>query len=153
MALIGGVLLCGMAFAQEPGMPELLPISIENYSEIHHDPGVLTVELRTDEAVGAAMFERARRLQAITSEETAGDCLAVLIIDATSPAAEVAAAVARLAGAGCALRRLEGEAAQWIAAGLAAPALPHPAPRPGEVPFIIPRGLCEARDPVQSFNQ
>jgi len=153
-----GVLIVGLSFGvavaqagPDQALPRFAGITIEEYAEAHHQNGVLTLELRADEAIGAAMFELARRPQAIAQTEIAEGCLAVLVIDETTGAAEVIAAMARF-DAHCEMRQLAGDADAWIAAGLAGPAEPRPRVKPGDVPFVIPRGLCEAGEPVQTFD-
>ncbi|GAB4344422.1 MAG: hypothetical protein Kow006_00370 [Gammaproteobacteria bacterium] len=46
---------------------------------------------------------------------------------------------------------LEDEAA-WLAAGLMVVTPAESYVRPGSVPFLIPRGLCEANEPVRQFR-
>jgi len=133
-------------------MPRLAEMPIGEFDSLHHQPNVLTVELRADAAIGAAMFPLAQSPEAIAQDDIGTDCLAVLIIDDTSAAEEVAAADARFSAARCELRRLSGDATSWIAAGLAGPAARRQSVRPGDVRFVIPRGLCEAGEPVQVFE-
>lgn len=132
--------------------PQLAEMTLEEFTEIHHQPNVLTVELRADAAIAAAMFPLARSPAAIAEDDISADCLAVLVIDDSSAAEEVAAAADRFLASGCGLFRLTGGAASWIEAGLAGPAAPRQSARPGEVRFVIPRGLCEAGEPVQVFE-
>ena len=136
----------------EAAMPQLAELALGEFNEIHLHPNVLTVELRAGTAIGTAMFPLARSPEAIALDDIGTQCLVVLIVDDTSVAEKVAAAAARFGTAGCALRRLSGDAAGWIAAGLAGPAAPRQSVRPGDVRFVIPRGLCEAGEPVQIFE-
>ncbi len=152
LSLVAWLMLAVSVPAQNGDTLLAEPITIGEYDQIHHDAGVSSIELRADDAVGVAIFELARRSEAFEDAEIGAGCIAVLIIDETSLPSDVAQAVERFATAGCELRRLEGDATQWIGAGLAVPAKPRPKLGPGDVPFIIPRGLCEPRDPVQTFN-
>jgi len=136
----------------EVELPQIAEIALGEFSEIHNNPNVLTVELRSDAAIGTAMFPLAQSPEAIALDGIGIENLVVLIIDETSAAEEVAAAAARFSTAGCDVRRLSGNAAGWIAAGLAGPAAPRQSVRPGDVRFVIPRGLCEAGEPVQIFE-
>ncbi len=60
--------------------------------------------------------------------------------------------VARLEGAGHSVYRLQGDEAAWQAAGLPLVAPQEDFVRPGTVPFVIPRGLCEANEPAQRYR-
>jgi len=152
-ALLAAVLAAGPARpGEKAATPQLAEMPLVEFTEIHHQPNVLTVELRAETAIGAAMFPLARRPEAIAQDDIGSDCLAVLITDDTSAAEVVAAAVARLSTAGCKLHRLSGDETGWIAAGLAGPAAPRQSVRPGDVRFVIPRGLCEAGEPVHVFE-
>jgi len=152
-ALLAAVLAADPARAgDEAAIPGLAEMPLGEFNEIHHQPNVLTIELRADAAIGVATFPLAQRPEAIAQDGIGTDCLAVLIIDDTSDAEKVAAAAARFGAAGCDLCRLSGDAAGWIAAGLAGPAAPRQSVRPGDVRFVIPRGLCEAGEPVQVFE-
>lgn len=152
-ALLAGVLVIGPARTEEvPSTPVLAEMPLGEFAEIHSQRHVLTVELRADTAIAVAMFPLAQRPDAFTRDDIGADCLAVFIIDDASAAEEVAAAAARFGAAGCELRRLSGDAAGWTAAGLAGPAAPRQSIRPGDVPFVIPRGLCEPGKPVQTFE-
>ncbi len=141
----------GPAGAQNAPVPQDLPeMPISRYVEIHHDKTVLTVDLRADEAIGAAMFELARRPEAFS--DIPNGCLAVLIIDDTVSRQDVADTVSLFRNRGCEVFRLAGNAADWVAARLAGKASPRNRRGPGDVPFIVPRGLCDPLDPVQVFN-
>ena len=79
--LLLSVLAVGDASAgDEVAMPALSELSVESYDEIHHRPRVLTIELRADAAVGAAMLPLARRPEAVGQDEIPVGCVAVLII-------------------------------------------------------------------------
>ena len=133
-----------------PEPPDLPEMPVSTYAEIHHDKTVLTVDLRAEKAIGAAMFELARRPEAFS--DIPNGCLAVLIIDDTVSRQDVADAVSLFGDRGCTVFRLAGNAADWVAARLAGKAKPRKRRGPGDVPFIVPRGLCERLDPAQVFN-
>lgn len=149
LVLILGRGLPGLADSGQP-LPDLPEMTVETYARVHHDESVLTVELRSDAAIGAAMFERTLRPAAI--DRVPERCEAVLVMDETTARDEAARAAERLAGTGCRLFRLQGRAEDWIAAGIAAPAEPRRRIRPGDVPFVVPRGLCESNPPAQVFD-
>ncbi len=163
-----GAVIAALVLAAAPGLadtdtgaalsdlPDLLDLSdlpiipVADYAAIHHGANVLTVEMRADSAIGAAMFEFPRR--PATIETVPPDCVAVLVTDATTSAADAAQTAARLRAAGCRVARLDGAARDWVAAGFAAPSRPRKPLRPGDVPFVIPRGLCESNPPAQVFD-
>lgn len=153
VGLFLAVLPVGTAIAgDEPAVDELTELSLETFAEIYRQPHVVTLELRARSAAGGAIVPFARRPETVTDVAAGGKCLAVLIIDQTSGAREVAVTLERFGQAGCTLHHLSGDAADWIAAGLAVPSAPRGTVRPGEVPFVIPRGLCEPGEPVQIFD-
>lgn len=126
-------------------------MQVADYAAIHHDRNVLTVEMRADSAIGAAMFELPQRAAGI--EKVPAGCVAVLVADETTDADEEKQVTDRLRAAGCKVTRLAGSAKDWIAAGLAAPSRPRKRVRPGDVPFVVPRGLCESNPPAQVFDR
>lgn len=60
--------------------------------------------------------------------------------------------VRRLEEAGLAVRWLEGGLPAWRAAGLSVASPEHEYRKPGTVPFVVPRGLCEMGEPAQEFK-
>jgi len=58
----------------------------------------------------------------------------------------------RLEDAGLSVRWLNGGVPAWRAAGFALASPKHEYSKPGTVPFIVPRGLCEMREPAQEFK-
>lgn len=60
--------------------------------------------------------------------------------------------VRRLIDAGHAVWVLQGGLAAWIKSGGAIETPEHSYTRPGSVPFLIPRGLCELGEPAQVFE-
>ena len=59
---------------------------------------------------------------------------------------------ARLTDAGHQVWRLEGGIAGWVEAGGSVEIPQSTYTRPGSVPFLIPRGLCEGGSPSQVFD-
>ncbi len=133
-----------------PVLRDLPEMPVSTYAEIHHDKTVLTIDLRAEKAIGAAMFELARRPEAFS--DIPNGCLAILIIDGAVPRQDVADAISLFGNRGCTVFRLAGNAADWVATHLAGKARPRKRRGPGDVPFIVPRGLCERLDPAQVFN-
>jgi len=60
--------------------------------------------------------------------------------------------VRRLIDAGHTVWVLQGGLAAWIKSGGAIETPEHSYTRPGSVPFLIPRGLCEIGEPAQVFE-
>lgn len=58
----------------------------------------------------------------------------------------------RLEDAGLSVRWLEGGLPAWRAAGFSLAKPEHEYRKPGTVPFIVPRGLCEMEAPAQEFK-
>lgn len=58
----------------------------------------------------------------------------------------------RLEDAGLTVRWLEGGVRAWQAAGHALASPEHEYRKPGTVPFVVPRGLCEMEEPAQEFK-
>jgi hypothetical protein len=58
----------------------------------------------------------------------------------------------RLVGFGYRVRALDGGLAAWRAAGLTVVRPEAGFARPGTVPFVIPRGLCEMNTPADRFD-
>lgn len=59
---------------------------------------------------------------------------------------------ARLADYGYQVYVLGGEVADWHAAGLLVESPEASFVRPGTVPFVIPRGICELNEPAEVFD-
>lgn len=76
----------------------------------------------------------------------------VVLAPSPWPEAERRRWVARLEMAHHTVYRLQGGVAEWQAAGLPVVAPQESFVRPGTVPFLIPRGLCEANEPAQSYR-
>jgi rhodanese-related sulfurtransferase len=78
---------------------------------------------------------------------------AVVLVMSYPPDPErLAGWVRRLANAGHVVRLLEGGLPAWRRAGLAVETAHESFVRPGTVPFVIPRGLCEQNEPAQVFR-
>lgn len=153
VALLLAIADRGLADAPPPPeVTELPVIAVGDFAEERTDPGMLIIELRGDDAVHATMIDGAMRPADIRDDEIPDPCIAVLVADSDTEVVAITVAVARFRAAGCAPRRLAGDADAWRAAGLTAPARPKGLRRPGEVPFIIPRGLCEGKEPAQVFE-
>lgn len=153
VALLLAIVGCWMAdAAPPPEMTELPMIAVDEFAENRTDPGMLIIELRGEDAAHATMIDGAMRPADIRDDEIPNPCLAVLVTGSDTEVAVIAATAARFRAAGCAPRRLAGDADAWLAAGLTAPARPKGQRRPGEVPFIIPRGLCDRKEPAQVFE-
>jgi rhodanese-related sulfurtransferase len=58
----------------------------------------------------------------------------------------------RLEDAGLSVRWLEGGLPAWRAAGFSLASPEHAYRKPGTVPFIVPRGLCEMEEPAHEFK-
>jgi hypothetical protein len=153
VALLLAIADRGLADAPPPPeVTELPVIAVGDFAEERTDPGMLIIELRGDDAVHATMIDGAMRSADIRDDEIPDPCTVVLVTDSGTEVAAIATAVVRFRAAGCAPRRLAGDADAWRAAGLTAPAQPRGQRRPGEVPFIVPRGLCEGKEPAQVFE-
>jgi hypothetical protein len=148
-ALLLGASAARAANAAIPAPEDLPEFAIAAVAEARSDPRVLFVELRGDAAVAAATVEGAMRPDEIQPNEISAQCITVFIADAETGAETLAAAAKRFRAAGCELRRLAGDAEAWRVGGLARPKGQR---RPGEVPFVVPRGLCEGEQPAQVFE-
>ena len=142
----------GSAAEPAPSGLELPVISIEAFAEAGADPRLILIDLRDQAAITAAMIEGAMRPSDIGPDEIADQCITVLVADPNTAVETITAAAARFQASGCEVRLLAGDADAWWAAGLAAPARPRGQRRPGEVPFIVPRGLCDGKEPAQVFD-
>ena len=58
----------------------------------------------------------------------------------------------RLEDAGLSVWWLEGGLPAWRAAGFTVGSPEHDYRKPGTVPFVVPRGLCEMSEPAQEFK-
>ena len=58
----------------------------------------------------------------------------------------------RLEHAGLSVRWLEGGLPAWRAAGYSLASPEHEYRKPGTIPFVVPRGLCEMEAPAQEFK-
>jgi len=83
---------------------------------------------------------------------TVSERIVVLVLPEPYTAAYLGAWVRRLGNAGYLVRRLEGGMPAWRAAGLPVSTPEHVYSRPGTVPFVVPRGLCEMEEPAQEFR-
>lgn len=80
------------------------------------------------------------------------DQLVVLLVDQPVDPALVRAWVERLRAAGHPVSALEGGLPAWREAGLTVAPFEQSYVRPGTVPFVVPRGLCEMNEPAQEFR-
>jgi rhodanese-related sulfurtransferase len=78
--------------------------------------------------------------------------IVVLLAEEPSDLALVVRWTDKLRRAGHTVRVLAGGLPAWQAAGLPVVEPTRGLVRPGTVPFVIPRGLCESRDPVQEYK-
>ena len=76
----------------------------------------------------------------------------VLILPEPHDPAYLQAWTRRLENAGLSVRWLEGGLPAWRAAGLSVASPEHAYRKPGTVPFVVPRGLCEMGEPAQEFK-
>lgn len=76
----------------------------------------------------------------------------VLLTPDQADAAVINAWVARLVDAGHEVWLLQGGLAGWIKSGGAIETPEFSYTRPGSVPFLIPRGLCEMGEPAHVFE-
>jgi rhodanese-related sulfurtransferase len=76
----------------------------------------------------------------------------VLVLSEDADERVIDAWFARLANAGHQVWILEGGLAGWIEAGGTTEVPEFSYTRPGSVPFLIPKGLCEAGEPSQVFD-
>ncbi len=76
----------------------------------------------------------------------------VLVLPEPYDPAHLQAWARRLEGAGLLVRWLEGGMPAWRAAGLSVASPEHAYRKPGTVPFVVPRGLCEMGEPAQVFK-
>ncbi len=78
--------------------------------------------------------------------------LIVLLVSQPVDPALVRAWAGRLQAAGHPVSVLEGGLPAWRAAGLTVAPREQSYVRPGTVPFVVPRGLCEMNEPAQEFR-
>ncbi|MEJ2530099.1 MAG: rhodanese-like domain-containing protein [Gammaproteobacteria bacterium] len=76
----------------------------------------------------------------------------VLLSQESADVAVIDAWVTRLTDAGHEVWLLQGGLAGWIKSGGAVETPEFSYSRPGSVPFLIPRGLCEMGEPAQVFE-
>ncbi len=76
----------------------------------------------------------------------------VLLTHESADAAVINAWVVRLSAAGHEVWLLRGGFNEWIKSGGAIERPEFSYTRPGSVPFLIPRGLCEMGEPAQVFE-
>lgn len=82
----------------------------------------------------------------------ASDMPVVLVLSEPYDPAYLQAWARRLEDAGLSVRWLEGGLPAWRAAGFSLAKPEHAYRKPGTVPFIVPRGLCEMEAPAQEFK-
>jgi len=76
----------------------------------------------------------------------------VLILAENSEPERIAAWVRRLERASHRVYLLTGDMSAWIGAGLPVENPEASFVRPGTVPFIIPRGICEMNEPAEEYK-
>ncbi len=114
----------------------------------------LVLDVRGDEAVRDGTIPDA--LNVGTNPEgflpPATNQLIVLLVSQPVDPALVRAWAGRLQAAGHPVSVLEGGLPAWRAAGLTVAPREQSYVRPGTVPFVVPRGLCEMNEPAQEFR-
>ncbi|HEB95035.1 MAG TPA: hypothetical protein ENI96_01230 [Sedimenticola thiotaurini] len=151
LLLVASVLLSAILLA-EPGWPQIAPRQL---SRLLHEPvPPLLLDIRGRGAYLAGTLPQA--LNAGTDpagflpDGRGGDV--VLISDDSVERERLAAWIRRLTNAHHRVFILQGGVAAWRAAGLPLVQAEQNYVRPGTVPFIIPRGLCEGDEPAQEYR-